>query len=329
LQAQARRASSRLLSSSRIEVGNRRSFLAAVTLAVLFAAAACPDSARATFPGENGRFLLTWDRQVSGGVSTSDLLAVSRGGHRLHAIAHARGYRCGYHSGDWSPSGRRVVYLATCDGVGDKLVITRPDGSNKRVVYRGEFLSSPAWSPYGRRIAFVAWRWSNRVGDYVSDIYIIRRDGTGLTRLTRTTWESEAELDWSSRNLLVFRSSRRRFWGSRYELFTMRPNGQALRRLTNNDLQDRQPDWAPGGRRLTFIRRGPDNAEIWKMDASGENASMVASVASSPVWAPDGSLIAFLRDRAIYTVRPSGRDETLIGSPVQRGSIGGLDWQPR
>jgi Tol biopolymer transport system component len=301
----------------------------AVGLAVLFAAAACPDSARAAFPGENGRFLLTWSRDVVEGVSTTDVLAVSRGGRRLRAIAHAPGYWRGYHSGDWSASGRRVVYVATHDGFRDKLVIARPDGSDKSVVYRGVFLSSPAWSPNGRWIAFVAWRSSIRVRDWVSDIYIIRRDGTRLTRLTRTTWESEDELDWSSRNLLVFRSSRRRFWGSRYELFTMRPNGQALRRLTNNDLQDREPDWAPGGRRLTFIRRRFNNAEIWKMDASGENASLVASVASSPVWAPDGSLIAFLRDRAIYTVRPSGRDETLIGSPVQRGSIGGLDWQPR
>ena len=35
------------------------------------------------------------------------------------------------------------------------------------------------------------------------------------------------------------------------ELYTMRPNGQDRRRLTNNHVPDTQPDWAPGGNRLT------------------------------------------------------------------------------
>ena len=301
----------------------------AITLVVLFVAAVCPDRARAAFPGENGRFVLTWSTDRSG-VGTEFVLTANKQGRRLDVIARCP-YGCSHTAGDWSPSGRRLVYVETsgfeeCLDCVHMLVKVAPDGSHRKVVYRTSpfaVLSSPAWSPDGRRIAFAEYR-SNRPGK--SDIHVIRRDGTHLVRVTDTRRRSEDDLDWSSRNRLVFRSSRGRFRDNRFELFTMRPNGQALRRLTDNDVPDAQPDWSPGGRRLTFVRGG----EIWKMSASGENASMVAT-GHSPAWAPDGSLIAYVSaaDSAIHTVKPSGRDDTLIGRPVPRGGIGSLDWQPR
>ena len=99
----------------------------------------------------------------------------------------------------------------------------------------------------------------------------------------------------------------------------MRPNGQDRRRLTNNHVPDTQPDWAPGGNRLTFVRNGD---EIWTMGASGGNASSAAS-GRSPAWAPDGRLVAFVSsaDGAIHTVRPTGADDTLLGDPVDHGSV--------
>jgi hypothetical protein len=297
--------------------------LIAVLLVVLLAAAAWPDRAQASFPGENGRFVLTWSTERSE-IATDFIATANKEGGHLRVLASCSS-ECHHRSGDWSPSGRRLVYVEEFDQQPNRLVTVRPGGSDRKIIKRsrGGFFASPVWSPDGRRIAFVEYQWSELVGDYASDMYVIRRDGTHLTRVTHTRWKSENHLDWSSRNRLVFSSG---YGPKRSELFSTRPNGLALRQLTDNHVYESQPDWAPGGRRLTFVRDG----EIWKMRASGENAVRIAS-GHSPTWAPDRSFIAFVgaTDGAIHTVKPSGEADTLIGSPVDEGSISELDWQPR
>jgi TolB protein len=89
-----------------------------------------------------------------------------------------------------------------------------------------------------------------RLGRDVADIFVIRRDGTHLRRVTNTPAQGEGSLDWSIQNRLVFSQGFRR----QAELFTIRPDGSGLRRLTNNDVADTDPDWAPGGGRFTFVR---------------------------------------------------------------------------
>jgi Tol biopolymer transport system component len=196
-----------------------------------------------------------------------------------------------------------------------------------RVLAKG-FLSSPAWSPNGRRIAFVRYRWPDWAADWTSDIYVIRRDGTHLHRITSTRRAREDELDWSSANRIVFRRTPVRFRFKRYELFRMRPDGTHLRRLTHNDVADRFPDSSPDGKKIAFVRGG----EVWMMDASGENAVSLAT-GSSPAWAPDATVIAYIAsaDGAIHAVSPSGTapfEDAVVGSPVSNGEIYGLDWQP-
>ena len=217
----------------------------AITLVVLFAAAVCPDRAQAAFPGENGRFVLTWSTNRSG-VGTEFVLTANKQGRRLDVIARCS-YGCSHTAGDWSPSGRRLVYVETsgfeeCLDCAHKLVKVAPNGSHRKVVYRASpfaVLSSPAWSPDGRRIAFVEYR-SNRPGK--SDIYVIRRDGTHLVRLTNTRRSPKPA---STGRVVTVWSSTAAPGGAE----TINSNssrcgrtGKALRRLTDNDVPD-----APAG----------------------------------------------------------------------------------
>jgi Tol biopolymer transport system component len=136
--------------------------------------------------------------------------------------------------------------------------------------------------------------------------------------VTRTRG-AESDLDWSTRNRLVF--------ARRCDLFKMRPSGDRLRRLTETDACESEPDWAPSGTSLTFVR----GADIWTMSSSGENAALLVSGGRSPTWSPDGTLIAYVstNDLTIHTVTPNGTDDAVVGNPVTYGSLSGLDWEPR
>ena len=207
---------------------------------------------------------------------------------------------------------------------------SRADGSDVELAYQppgGAGLSDAAWSPDGRWIAFTRHWWSKRGrGPFVSDVYVVRRSGNHLSRLTRTPRRWEVELDWSSENRLVFRSQHGTWLKKRSELFTMRPDGLGLHQLTHNTVRDSEPNWAPGGRRLVFVHR---NKEIWLIGLWGKGATMVAQ-GRDPTWAPDGSRIAYVGvDGLIHTIKPAGAGDVVVGSPVTEGFISQLDWRPR
>lgn len=288
-------------------------------------------SGLASFPGANDRLALTWTTEP--GVTTDFIATVESDGSGFTVLEDCD-YECHHRGPEWSPDGRRLVYVRECPDCLNEIVIVRPDGSRPRVLVRAHvdgFLESPVWSPDGNRIAFVEYRWpEGSTQGYASDIYVIDADGTDRRRITRTPG-SEDDIDWSSKGLLVFVSlGRNRAAYRNYELFTMRPDGTHLRRLTRNRVAEWEPDWAPGGRRLTFRRKGAwglDSAEVWVMNPRKERRSLVAS-GFGPAWAPDGSVIAFARQGGeLYTIQPSGEEETLIGAPVDEGEIGDLDWR--
>jgi Tol biopolymer transport system component len=297
-------------------------FVSAALLILCSAAATWPDRAQASFPGENGRLVFTWynlDRLAFFVFTVNDA-----GGDR-DAVARCD-HECSHEAGDWSPNGHRLVYVRQPSHGPISLVVSRPDGSDRDVIFQANgdrnVLVSPVWSPTGRGIAFTWIHFVQRLSRDVRDIFVIRRDGTHLRRITDSPHILKTGIDWSIQNRLVFSQ------GSRHhaELFKMRPDGSHLLRLTHNNVPDTEPDWAPGGVRLTFVRDG----EIWTMRASGSDAEQIA-LGGSPAWAPNGSLIAFTSgadDDKIHTVEPSGQGEVSIGDPFPI-SIWGLDWQPR
>ncbi|HEY7258750.1 MAG TPA: hypothetical protein VH459_06760 [Gaiellales bacterium] len=81
-------------------------------------------------------------------VTGGDLKAVTHG----HAVTSA--------SVAWSPDGRLLAYDVGRTGrpdLGATIVVSRPDGSNRRAVTPpDENAVAPAWSPDGRRIAYVS-----------------------------------------------------------------------------------------------------------------------------------------------------------------------------
>ena len=85
----------------------------------------------------------------------------------------------------WSPDGELILLPDARDRIDERSLWTvRPDGSDLRRVFtdtEGRYATSSVWSPDGRYIMFAL---SESAFDHehpANEIYVIRRDGTGLT----------------------------------------------------------------------------------------------------------------------------------------------------
>ena len=105
--------------------------------------------------------------------------------------------------------------------------------------------------------------------------------------------------------LIAFYSNR----DGNYEIYSIRPDGSDLKRLTFDPASDQTPAWSPDGRRLAFRSERSGGGNLYVMDADGgslRRLTMGPGDDSQSAWSPDGTRIAFssLRDgnRDIYVV---------------------------
>lgn len=94
---------------------------------------------------------------------------------------------------DWSPDGKKLAYTSFTESQGafDRIFTMNADGSNQTNLTGRDGGWAPAWSPDGSKIVF-----SNVNPDAPNfDIFVMKADGTGVTRLTRSE-VFEWEPDW-------------------------------------------------------------------------------------------------------------------------------------
>ncbi len=153
----------------------------------------------------------------------------------------------------WSPDGTRIVFA----GARDLFSVTLADGRLRRLTRSAKpwlLNVTPTWSPDGRTIAF-----SRTTDAYNSDIFLMRADGTGVRRLTRTqgtheTLGEETMPTWSADGrTVVFVSNR----DGNFELYAIGADGRRERRLTRTPaLDETHPRLSRDGTRLVYVRGG-------------------------------------------------------------------------
>lgn len=137
----------------------------------------------------------------------------------------------------WSPDGSAIAYASNRQN-GYDLWLVDLSGHSRRIAHlRGAELD-PSWSPDGRRLAFTR----RRNGNY--DVYSIRRDGTGLLRLTSNPTE-DSQPAWSPDGSEI---AFVRLTDRDYEVFLMGTDGQDQRDVTelHSSIFDIAPAWIPG-----------------------------------------------------------------------------------
>jgi TolB protein len=78
-------------------------------------------------------------------------------------------------------------------------------------------------------------------------------------------------------------------------IYSVRPNGNGLVRLTNTSAFDLCPDYSRDGRLITFCSNRSGSFQIWAMNGDGSNVHMVTNGNRFifPDYSPDASKIVF------------------------------------
>jgi TolB protein len=84
--------------------------------------------------------------------------------------------------------------------------------------------------------------------------------------------------------------------GNDFEIYTMLPDGTAVRQVTNKAGRDQMPSWSPDGTKIGWVR-GEGNQEFWVHDVETGRQRKIVSIEdgidSAVVWSPDGSKLAY------------------------------------
>jgi TolB protein len=107
------------------------------------------------------------------------LYTMNSDGSNVRQITNMPGFRG---RGDWSPDGRFIATFAG-DAWDREIILMAPDGSNPITITDGGNNLSPSFSPDGSWITFTSYM-DNFHDDFGCEIYMMRRDGSDLTRMT-------------------------------------------------------------------------------------------------------------------------------------------------
>ena len=189
--------------------------------------------------------------------------------------------------------GNREIYVMNADGTGQRRLTNNPGVDDY-----------PAWSPDGRRIAFLS---QDQTGGY--SIKLINADGTGSVPLTTASVDPfcvdfgyACGLSWSPDGTRIAFTD-----GS--DIAVINSDGTGRVNLTNtpSPYYEINPSWSPDGSQIVFTYSNSlpyIYSSAFIMDANGSNLRPWPGTGSAgnlgdkdPAWSPNGTQVAAILNR--------------------------------
>lgn len=181
-------------------------------------------------------------------------------------------------------TGNFQIWLMNVDGTNQRQITGMADGA-----------CQPAWSPDGRRLAFISPCKGRKDIYQYSKIYISDSEGKDIRALP-IPLNSAGDFNpaWSPDGKSIAFASLRA--DSKSHLFLYSFEDSSLKQITSAAFGDIQPAWSPSGLQLAFVRQFP-NSQIWVTDLTGKQQfqhSPPGAVKNYwPEWSIDGSIIFY------------------------------------
>ncbi len=270
-----------------------RTIVTAALLALL--ALALPAAAQAKRPNHTGAVVFSQATEVGEEEFEGGLFAARH--HRLNQLTENPADV----EPDFSADGRSLAFSREGD-----IYTMRPDGSGQRQLTSGpELDSAPKIAPNGRYLVFER---RAALPGAQADLYTVRLSGgTAHPLATGAFDDREATFAPDGRAIAFVRGVRNSAGEVRDDIYTVKPNGSRMHRLTRTAALD---EWAPryfaGG---ILFSRGNDSetpaayADVYTMRRNGRKLKpQVEGVGSAFVEdvSPDGHTLLFRRSQGLW-----------------------------
>lgn len=194
----------------------------------------------------------------------------------------------------------RIAYVtATGQGEGQTVTLRVADADGyepQTIVSSGQPIMSPAWSPDGRRIAYVSFE-NKRAAIYVQELASGRRELVA----SYPGINGSPAFSPDGRKLAMTLSK-----DGNPDIYVLDLATRELVRLTDHFAIDTEPSWSPDGQQIIFTSDRGGSPQIYRMGSGGGPAQRVSSEGdynARASYAPDGrSIVLVTRVNGMFRI---------------------------